>query len=179
MKKIILLCSLFVTIFANSQQVFDKNNYGIEILSAEENGIVSVQLPNGVVWNIKSIIDPGPNTRGRILADGIIMDVPIIANTEWSQNEQRNVVSGFSFNEPGGFTAYKATAYYVEMYIGSDNKKHFNVLRAIGKWESTPNPYSWATWYNTQPQSVQKYCRQVTVEKQYPTENTRRFIIAL
>ena len=181
MKKIILFFVMsLATSIAFTQVIYDRNNYGLAINKVDEGGYVEVTLPDGTVQIIKALINPGPTTRGRIVADGFIMDVPIMPQTiEWDANLQQKVGFGTYYNEPAGFTTYRATAYYVEGYTGSDKKMHYKVLQAKGRWGSQPNEDSWKRWYMNQPQPIKSFVRGVTIEKTFPQENIQAYIITL
>ncbi len=178
MKKILFLfCLLFS--FTAFGQVYE-NDFGITIQTVSQNGVAQVALPCGKVINLKAVINPSGNDRGRLTGDGVIMDVPILpATMTWDPSTQSNKPEGFYYNQAAGFTAYSATAYYVEGSKGPNNIMQYRVLQAQGEWATAPDPASWVLWYARQPQPLTGYYRKVSLVKAYPAVNQATFTIGL
>ncbi len=178
MKKIIFFFFLITSSFAFGQNTED--GYGIDINSVSKNGVVEVTLPCGTVMNIKAIINSNGNDRGRLIGGGIILDIPILPQAmEYDANQGKKVPVGFYYNEPAGFTAFSATAYYVEGSLGSDNVMHYKVMQAQGQWANNPNPATWVQWYANQTQPAKNFFRKVSVQKVLRSENEQSFVIGL
>lgn len=176
MKKLILFVFLFSSYFAFGQKYED--GFGISINSVSKNGVAEVTLPSGAVMNLKSVINASGNSRGRMTGDGIMLDIPILpASMEYDQSQGKNVPVGFRYNE--GFTAYTATAFYIEGSLGSDNVMTYKVLQASGQWANQPDPYSWVKWYVDQPQPIKNYSRKVSILKVIRSESEQSYVIGL
>lgn len=180
MKKKILFIVFLFTAALGYTQVYDANNYGIVINNINEAGEATVTVPDGRVFVLKSIINPSGKNRGRLTGKGLIMDVPITpASMCWDASQGKNVPVGLRYNEAAGFTAWVATAYYVEGYKGSDNKMHYTVQQAVGSWVTPPNPASWVSWYADQTLPIKNFCRVVNVSKVLVSENQQAYYVAL
>lgn len=176
MKKILFFLFLIASINTFAQNFED--GYGISINFVSKNGVAEVTLPSGAIVNLKAVINQSGNSKGRLTGDGIILTVPIMpAAMEYDAGQQKNVPIGFFYND--GFTAFTATAYYIEGSLGSDNVMSYKVLQAIGQWANTPDPYSWVKWYVAQPQPIKNYSRKVSVLKVIRSENEQSYVIGL
>jgi hypothetical protein len=176
MKKILFFLFLIASVNTFAQNFED--GYGISINTVSKNGVAEVTLPCGTIMNIKAVINASGNSRGRMTGDGILLSAPILpAAVEYDPSQGKNVAIGFFYNN--GFSAFTATAYYIEGSLGSDNVMNYKVLQAQGQWANTPDPYSEVKWYVAQPQPIKNYSRKVTVLKVIRSENEQSYVIGL
>lgn len=179
MKKILFFVFLVTSNLTTFAQTYE-NGYGISINTVSKNGVAEITLPCGIVMNVKAVINQSGSNKGRLTGDGIILDIPILPQAmEYDATEGKKVPVGFYYNEPAGFTAFSATAYYIEGSLGSDNVMNYKVLQAQGQWANNPNPSTWVQWYANQPQPIKNFFRKVSVQKVLRSENEQSYVIGL
>lgn len=164
MKKMIFVFVLFaVTLSVNSQKL------SVESFTVNQNGIATVTLSNGSIRNIRAIINPRYNERGRAVNGAVegrqgLMLTPPIKPGGWEKDAQGNIVPvGFNYNP--GFDAYNGTVYIIEGSWSPDGTK----LNYTGREEvvnyNTPNPAGWVMQYTPETYELPCFCQPVAISK--------------